>query len=72
MLMQLKTFLTTDGATYSQAHWARTWGITSGYLSQLAGGIKVPSLQLALLIEDRTVGKVTCYDWGVVVPKSEP
>lgn len=70
--MVLKEFFASpEGKRLSQAQWARDWGITSGYLSQLSSGLKIPSLQVALLIEDRTSGKVTCYDWGVIVPAKE-
>jgi len=67
--MKLIEFLATpEGSRISQAQWARDLRLTGGYLSQLSNGIKVPSLQVALLIEDRTKGKVTPYDWGVEVP----
>lgn len=67
--MWLKDFFETpEGARISQAQWARKFGLTSGYLSQLANGIKTPSLQVALLIEQRTDGKVTPYDWRVDIP----
>ena len=61
--------LTPEGRRLNRAGWAREFEIASGYLSQLANGIKVPSLPTALLIEDRTRGKVTPYDWGVKVPQ---
>lgn len=62
--MRLKEFLASpEGRRLSQSQWARDWGLTSGYVSQLVNGIKLPSLQVALLIEDKTDGKVTCYDW---------
>ena len=67
--MRLKEFIETpEGSRISQAQWARVFGLTGGYLSQLVNEIKVPSLQVALLIEARTDGKVTPYDWGVEVP----
>lgn len=67
--MTFKEWLTTpEGSRVSQAEHGRKWNLTNGYLSQLANGIKVPSLQVALLIEDRTKGKVTPHDWGVEVP----
>lgn len=67
--MRLKEFFDTpEGSRISQAQWARNFGLTSGYLSQLANEIKTPSLQVALLIEKFTEGKVTPYDWGVKVP----
>ena len=70
--MQLRDFLATpEGSRISHAQWARDIGLTTGYFSQLVNEIKVPSLQVALLIEDRTGGKVTCYDWGVKVPAVE-
>lgn len=67
--MTLKEFLETPaGRRISQAQWARDLDLTSGYMSQLVNHVKTPSLQVALLIEDRTGGNVTCYDWGVEVP----
>lgn len=67
--MTLKEFLETPrGSRISQAQWARNMGLTSGYVSQLANGFKTPSLPIALLIEARTDGMVTCYDWGIEVP----
>ncbi len=62
--MKLTDFLNTpEGGKVSKAEWGRRAGITRGYISQLAEGVKTPSLEVALRIEKATAGKVTPHDW---------
>lgn len=62
--MKMLDFLASpDGRPYSQAEWARRFGVTRGYLHQLANNGKVPSLHVALVIDRVTQGAVTPYDW---------
>lgn len=62
--MTIVEFLESDeGKKLSRAEWSRRIGVTRGYLTQLAGGHKVPSLHLAVRIDEITGGKVTPYDW---------
>lgn len=42
---------------------ARELGISRPYLYQLADGSREPSFELALLIEERTGGKVPVTGW---------
>jgi len=55
----------------TQSHWAERFGVSSSYLSMLVRGRKVPSLQLAALIERQTAGAVPAVSW-VSVRRSTP
>jgi len=65
----LKTFL--DGQDLPASHWAAVFGVSRSYLSQMAAGLKAPSLDLAFRIERATGGAVPAASW-VVVPADGP
>jgi len=63
-MMTLSEFLDSEeGSKFSRAEWARRFGITRGYLSQLSSGNRSPRIPLAVKIEDETEGKVSIRSW---------
>jgi len=62
--MTLHEFLQSPtGKKYSQAHWARTFGLSRAYFNQLASGVKIPSLSVALHLDERTDGMINIRKW---------
>jgi len=60
-MTRLLTYLTETRT--KQAALAETLGVSRGYLSELAGGTKKPSLDLAFAIERATGGAVPASVW---------
>ena len=54
-----------------QTVWAKRLGITTGYLSALVNGQKIPSLILAVRIEVETGGAVPARSWVSVAPEED-
>ena len=52
------------GAQISKSEFARDVGISAPYLSQILGGIRRPSLDVALRIAAATDGNVPVEAWG--------
>lgn len=59
--MILKLIIKESGVI--QADWAKRFGVSSSYLSDLLNGKKRPSLDLAFKIERETSGRVLASSW---------
>lgn len=57
-------FESPEGKMKRRADWARDFEITRGYIAQLEHQGKIPSLPVAIRINNVTEGKVTPFDWG--------
>jgi transcriptional regulator with XRE-family HTH domain len=64
--MMLKLIIQESGVI--QADWAKRFGVSSSYLSDLLNGKKRPSLDLAFKIERETSGRVLASSWVDVFP----
>ena len=60
-MKMLHHFITQNGTT--QAKLAEAIGVSRGYMSELVGGTKTPSLETAFAIERATNGAVPAYSW---------
>lgn len=65
-MMDLCTYLSTTGTKQTQL--AEVLGVSRSYLSQLVGGTKSPSLELAVRIERATDGAVPVASWVPDIP----
>lgn len=63
-------FIRTSGLTRSQ--WADRLSISRSYLSDILNGNKRPSLELAVMIERETGGRVTAVSWIAANPPAPP
>lgn len=55
-----------------QSAFAEQLGVSRSYLSELVGGSKRPSLNLAFAIERLTEGAVKASDWEAPAPDARP
>lgn len=62
-MKHLADFLTQTNT--SQAKLADQIGVSRAYMSQLVGGIKTPSLSVAVAIERATGGRIKAADWTI-------
>ena len=60
-MTDLRTYL--NETKSKQSALAAAVGVSRGYLSELVGGSKRPSLELAVLIERATAGAVPATSW---------
>lgn len=62
-MANLRSYISSSGAKKSAL--ADALGISRGYLSELIGGTKTPSLDVAVRIQRLTGGEVSVEDWLV-------
>lgn len=62
-MAKLSEFLTARRKPTTQADWAKRFGISRSYLSELMSGKYTPSLKLAKRIQEQTKGRVPMSSW---------